>query len=92
MTHRGVQLIWCSTSLRIAIAAVGFAGAIFLPVWVPAIAILVLAFFWRSWEALMLGLLVDFLWLPMHSFPLFTLGAILVVWALEPVRNEFLSR
>ncbi len=79
------------TSLRAAIAAAGFVGAIFLPMWAPIVAILALAFLWRAWEALLLGLLVDFLWLPLHSFPWFTLGAIIIVWLLEPIRKEFLT-
>lgn len=80
------------TNARILVAAIGFVGAIYLPVWVPIGAILVSAFFWRAWEAMLLGLFVDFLWLPVHAFPWITLGAIVVVWLFEPIRSEFLSR
>jgi len=78
--------------VRIIIAVIGFIGAIFLPTWVPIAAIIVSAFFWRAWEAMALGLFVDFLWLPTHAFPWITLGAIAVVWLLEPIRSEFLPR
>jgi hypothetical protein len=81
-----------SSWARILIAVIGFMGAIFFPMWVPIAAIFVMAFFWRAWEALLLGLFVDFLWLPAHAFPWMTLGAIVVVWIFEPIRSEFLSR
>lgn len=75
--------------LRITIAVMGFLAAIVLNAWVPAIAIVALAFLWRSWEALLLGLFVDLLWLPQGQIPFFTVGAILVVWVMEPIRKEF---
>ncbi|HEY4517223.1 MAG TPA: hypothetical protein VJG64_04765 [Candidatus Paceibacterota bacterium] len=78
--------------IRILIATVGFVGAIFLPVWVPITAILISAFFWRASEAMLLGLFVDFLWLPVGGVPWVTLGAVAVVWLFEPIRSEFLSR
>jgi len=83
------------TFLRIIIAVTGFLGAIFWPWWIPAICIVLLALRFRAWEAIVLGLFMDLLWLSsgsfFHGFPVFTIGAILVVWALEPLRVEFLS-
>lgn len=79
------------TILRIVVAIIGFLGAIFLPWWVPAICIVLLSIRWRAWEAVLLGLLMDLLWLPAGGFPLFTIGAIAVVWAFEPLRSEFLA-
>lgn len=79
------------TILRVCIAVVGFASAIFLPWWVAVICIVLLAIRWRAWEAILLGLFMDLLWLPASGFPLFTIGAIVVVWALEPLRLEFLT-
>ena len=82
------------TILRVGIAVVGFIGALFWPWWIPAICIVLLALRWRAWEAIMLGLFMDLLWLSpgsgFHGFPLFTIGAIAVVWLLEPLRSEFL--
>jgi hypothetical protein len=77
------------------IALVGFLGAIFFTPWISALCIVVLAVRFRSWEAILLGLFVDLLWLPpdsvLHGLPLFTLGAVLIVWAFEPLRSEFLA-
>jgi hypothetical protein len=82
-------------ALRVTIACIGFIGAIFWPAWVPALCIVLLSVRFRAWEAILLGLFVDLLWLSpqssFHGFPFFTLGAILVVWAFEPLRSEFLS-
>jgi hypothetical protein len=77
---------------RIAIALCGFLSAIFLPWWVPVIVVIGMACFWRAWEAMLIGLTVDFLWLPVHAFPFCTFGAIAIVWLLEPVRRELLVR
>ena len=83
------------TAIRITIAAIGFIGAIFWPWWIPAICIVLLAIRWRAWEAIVLGLFMDLLWLSpgsgIHGLPLFTIGAIAVVWAFEPLRTEFLT-
>ncbi len=83
------------TLLRIAIAVVGFIGAIFWVWYIPAICIVLLALRFRAWEAIALGVFMDLLWLApgtgFHELPLFTIFAIIVVWALEPIRAEFLA-
>jgi hypothetical protein len=83
------------TYFRIAIAFIGYIGAIWLPWYVPAICIFLLALRFRAWEAIVLGVFMDLLWLPpdsiFHGIPLFTIGAIVVVWAFEPLRSEFLA-
>ncbi len=71
----------------------GVACTFFAPPWVPLVFIILLALRFRAWEGLFIGLLVDFLWLPEVSLrhpPFYTLAAILIVWALEPLRKEFL--
>jgi hypothetical protein len=83
------------TGLRIALAVIGFLGAIFWPWWVPALCILFLSLRWRAWEAILLGVFVDLLWLSpngFHALPLFTIFAIVVVWVFEPLRSEFLQK
>ena len=75
---------------RFAIGIMGFISTLLLNPWVPAIAILALAFLWRAWEAILLGLFIDLLWLPPGHLPYFTIGAIVVVWIMEPIRREFL--
>ncbi|RJQ35461.1 hypothetical protein C4568_00950 [Candidatus Parcubacteria bacterium] len=76
--------------LRITIAVMGFLAAIVLNPWVPAIAIIALAFLFRAWEALLLGLFIDLVWSPVSYLPVFTIGAIIIVWVFEPIRKEFL--
>ena len=80
------------TKTRVLIALAGCLSAVCFPWWVTAAIILMLACLWPAWEAMFLGLLMDFLWLPPHTFPLFTAGALAVVWLLEPIRREFLAR
>ncbi len=80
------------TSLRVAIAALGVFGIVFFPMWVSIFAILILALLWRAWEAMLIGLLMDMVWLPLGALPIFTIGAIFIVWVLEPIRKEFLVR
>ena len=80
-------MVW----LRILIFVAGLLGGLSLSPWIPAVAILALSLRWRAFEALILALLMDFFWLPLGYVPFFTLGAILVVWLLEPMRREFLT-
>ena len=83
------------TYLRIALALIGFLGALWFPWYVPAICIFLLALRFRAWEAIALGVFMDLLWFSpdslFHGLPVFTIGAIVVVWAFEPLRSEFLS-
>lgn len=76
--------------LGIGIAALGLLGGLIVSGWIAAIAIVALAFFSRAWEAPFLGLIVDFVWLPVGGVPFFTLGSLVVVWLMEPIRKEFL--
>jgi len=79
---------------RPALCALGILGAIFAPPWLPLLCMALLALRFRAWEVLLIGLFVDFLWLPTGSFlyplPLFTFVGIVLVWGLEPLRAEFL--
>lgn len=79
---------------RIGVAAVGFIGALFGIVWIPISCIVLLALRFRSWEALVLGLMIDLTWMPLgteFALPIFTVGSIFIVWALEPLRLELLG-
>ncbi|MDP2649091.1 MAG: hypothetical protein U1D26_00790 [Patescibacteria group bacterium] len=83
-------------SIRVLVALAGLFGVLWGPWWLTAAAIVLLSARFRAWEALMLGLLADLIWLPAGSLwepiPLFTLGAIVAVWAFEPLRSKFLLR
>jgi len=79
------------TWLRAGIFAVGLFGGIVLSPWIPGFCILLLSLRWRAFEALFLALCMDLFWSPLGHLPFFTLGAIAVVWLLEPIRREFLT-
>lgn len=82
-----------ATSLRIVLGVIGLWGALFAPPWVPIFCIVALALRWSAPECVLLGLLIDLLWLPTmmpDSLPLFTIASIVVVWGLDPLRHEFL--
>ena len=84
-----------STTTRILVFSIGCVGAFFVHWTVPLIAIAILALAYRSWEALILALLVDLLWWTpvgewsLAMLPLYTIGAICAVWMFEPLRLEF---
>lgn len=69
------------------------ASAFFAPPWVPLALIVLVSLRFRAWEVPFIGLLMDLLWLPQVSLqhpPLYTILSLIVVWALEPLRREFL--
>ena len=79
--------------MRVIFAFIGVIGAIFYSPWVPLVCMVLLAFRYPSWEVLILGLFMDFLWLPtgfIYPLPIFTIVSIILVWGLEPLRREFL--
>lgn len=82
--------------LRAGIAILGFVSAIFFPPYIAALCIVILAARWSSWEAVVLGFFIDMLWLPpggpFHGLPLFTIGAIILAWAFEPIRTQLLPQ
>lgn len=76
--------------LRVGIAAFGLLSGLLLSGSLTMIAIIALAFLWRAWEAPFLGLIMDFISLPVVGIPFFTIGSIILVWLMEPIRKEFL--
>jgi len=84
-----------TTSIRIVLFALGLIGLLIGPWVLTLIAVVLLSLRFRAWEALLLGLMTDLLWAPsggfLHSFPFFTIGAIIIVWGLEPLRRQLLS-
>lgn len=82
-----------TASARVVLAIVGFWGALFAPPWVPVLCIVLLSLRFSAPEAIVLGFMMDMLWLPslgLSSLPLFTIASIIIVWGLEPLRHEFL--
>lgn len=80
--------------MRIFIALCGVLGALIAPPWVPMAAVVLLSVRWRAWEAPLIGLLIDFMWLPagfsFSALPYYTLASLAIVWLFEPIRVRFL--
>ncbi len=81
-------------SIRAGIVFFGLVGICIGPWILTPISIILLSLRFRSWEALLLGLCMDLTFQPsgdfFHTIPFFTLGAIAVVWLLEPLRRQLL--
>jgi len=81
------------TFVRVCVAIVGFAGVLFAPWWVPAICMLLLSLRYAAWEVPLIGLCMDFVWLPSGAhvaIPLFTILGVMVVWLASPLRRQLL--
>jgi len=80
------------TKIRFAVGAVGLLGAFFLPWWIPLVCMVGLALRYPALEVLVIGLVMDMLWLPGESFelPVFLITGIALVWICAPLRNQFL--
>lgn len=82
------------TPYRTTLFALGVCAAVFFYPWVTALCIVALAIRYRAIEAVGLGALLDFLWLPHDTLltmvPLCTIVSLIVVWGFEPLRLEFL--
>jgi hypothetical protein len=80
--------------LRLALALVGLVSVLFAPWWLPLACMVLLSLRYAAWEVPLIGVAMDLLWLPagwlVHPFPLFTVGALLLVWGFEPLRRQFL--
>lgn len=73
---------------------IGSAGALFASWWLALLCMVLLALRYPAWEVLAIGFLIDLVWLPGgdgFSIPLFTLGAIVMVWIFAPLRARFLN-
>ncbi len=80
--------------LRFTLVIIGLLSCLFSSMWLTLAVIVALSILYPSWEAMALGLLMDMLWTPgdvtIVHIPLFTLIAIILVWAFHPIRKEFL--
>lgn len=83
-------------NMRIAIAVIGFLTVMIGPWWIPLICMVLLCIRWSAPEAVVLGLLMDFVWQgsalasSWHTWPIFTLIGIALLWGFEPLRRRFL--
>ncbi len=74
------------------LATIGLVGTLVAPVLAIAVGI-TLSVRWRAWEAVLIGVLLDIVWIPAltsFGFPIATMCALAIVWGLEPLRREFL--
>ncbi len=79
-------------SFRTLLATAMFVSALFVW-WVGAIFALALSLRYRAWEVILFGLFLDVLWLPsgaLYGIPVATCVALVVVWAFEPLRRQFM--
>ena len=79
-------------SFRALLAVAMFASALVVW-WVGAIFAAALSLRYRAWEVVLFGAFLDILWLPsdaLYDIPIATCCALIVVWALEPLRRQFL--
>lgn len=77
---------------RALIAGITYGAAFFASPWIVLIGAGVLSARWRAWEVIVLGLIVDLLYVPLGGFlgvpfPA-TLSALIIVWGMEPFRRE----
>jgi len=81
--------------MRLFLALAGFVSVFAFAWWVTMLFVVALAVPYRAWEAILIGVLLDIVWLPTgaftHPFPFCTLASIVIVWILEPLRSEFLA-
>ncbi len=78
-------------NIRILLFVFGIYAALYGPWWLPAVPIALVSLRFRAWETMILGLFIDLLWLPAGvHIPLYTITAIALVWAFEPLRKELL--
>jgi hypothetical protein len=79
--------------MRTTLFLIGLASVFVGAWWITLGVGVILALRFRAWEVVLLGILVDVLYLPfasVYGIPVATLGMLVMVWALEPVRSEFL--
>lgn len=80
--------------IRACIAVLGFVSVMFFSPLLTAACMVALSVRYRAFEVVALGAFADLLWLPydgfLFSFPIATVISIILVWALEPLRLEFL--
>ena len=79
-------------SVRTLIGVALCVSALIGPLWLTFIFALMLSVRYRAWEVVVVAVFIDFLWLPgpisSTNLPLATLGALILIVALEPLRRE----
>mgnify|MGYP001619604389 CR=1 FL=1 len=80
--------------IRAFIGGLAFASALFAPPWLPLVGAGLLTVRYRAWEVLVLGALIDLLYVPPGGFfgiPIpATLTAFILLVGFEPIRRKLL--
>ncbi len=77
-------------ALRILLDLLALGAVALGMVWVPIALAVVLVVFFGAWEIILVGMVMDFVWLPSaHAVPLLTLGALALAWIVEILRGHF---
>ena len=80
--------------IRAFLGGLSFAGALFAPPWLPLVCAGVLTVRFRAWEVLILGALIDLLYVPaggLYGIPIpATLTAFILLIGFEPIRRKLL--
>jgi hypothetical protein len=80
--------------IRALIGGVSLAGILFAPAWVPFVGIGALAIRFRAWEVLVLGAIIDLVYVPpggVWGIPIpATLFAFILLVLFEPIRQKLL--
>jgi hypothetical protein len=83
-------------NLRYALDAGLVVSILFAPVWVTVLLLGALAVWWRAWEVIPAGFIIDALYMPeggLFGIPFVaTLACTIAVWGLEPIRAYLLRR
>ena len=80
------------TIVRVLLAILGFAGALFAPWPFPVLCMILLSLRFAAWEVPLIGFFIDMMWLPGNHFmiPYFMIFGIALVWLASPVRRQLL--
>jgi hypothetical protein len=77
-----------SLVVRTVLTCAGLVGGLAVSPYAAAVAMVILALCWQAYEVLALGLVLDMFWLPPGHIPLFTMGAVALLWLFEPLRKR----
>ena len=80
--------------IRTTLSILAFVSALFLPVWVTCILALVLIAVYQAPEVIVLGVVIDLLYMPpggVFFIPMpATLGAIALIWIMIPIHERLM--
>ena len=76
--------------MRIFLSLLCLASIFLTPWWFTLLLMLGTSLRYRAEEIMFYGLLMDFIWIPLGftHIPMFTIAAIVIVWVLEPLREQ----